>query len=561
MQSTQNTRTQHQLEDKPSVAHIDDAHNADPAASIHSDLSSKHDITHKEILLQDAKDASQDEHELTLSSAFKYYKGAILWAIVLSGTIIMEGYDNILMSSFFGYPSFQHKYGEPVEGSDNYELPGSWQSALGAASSVGLVLGVFINGYITEKWGHRRVIMVSLVFMSAFIFIIFFAPSVQVLFVGQLMCGIPWGVFATMGPTYSSEVCPMALRGYLTAYVNMCWAIGQFVAAGVLQGLVDNETQWGYRIPFAVQWAWPVPLFALTYLAPDSPWWLVRKGRTDDAVKSVKRLSHKSIHFKAHQKVALMVHTNELEKEQNVKSEGLKSYLECFKGSNLRRTEISCLAMAGQTLSGTAFAYSPSYFFRQAGLAASDSYKLNLGITAIAFCGTLSSWFLINRFGRRPIYVLGYLLLTTNLLIIGILDKPAEDNNNIVWAQAALTMVWVASYALSIGPLAFTVVSEMSATRLRVQTISIARNAYNIAQLISHIVEPYLINPTNADLSGKTAFVWFATAFPTLCWAYFRLPETKDRTYDELDVLFEKGISARKFSQYKFNSEVSHVGD
>mmetsp|Transcript_5247 Transcript_5247/g.5956 ORF Transcript_5247/g.5956 Transcript_5247/m.5956 type:complete len:555 (+) Transcript_5247:764-2428(+) len=502
---------------------------------------------------EDARQATDHEHTLTLREAFKSHKPAILWSMVLSATIIMEGYDNILMSSFFAYPSFQKKYGVDI-GNGEYQLLTRWQTALGTAPNVGTILGVFANGYLTERFGHRRVIMVSLIFMCAFIFIPFFAPSVEVLLAGQILCGLPWGVFATMGPTYSSEVCPMALRGYLTAYVNMCWAIGQFIAAGVLKALVANTTEWSYRIPFAIQWVWPIPLFILTWAAPDSPWWLIRKGRFEDAEKSIKRLGSKSVQHKAHQAMALMIQTNELEQRQEklTKEEvkGLKSYLKCFQGSNLRRTEIACIAFAGQVLSGSTFAYSPSYFFSQAGLNSSDTYKLNLGVTGIAFTGTFCSWFLLKRFGRRTIYVSGYFTLVVMLFLIGILAVPAENNPNVRWAQAALTLIWVATYALTIGPLAFTIVSEMSATRLRAQSVALARNAYNLASLISNVIEPYLITTTGANLKGKTAFVWFATALPTLIWSYFRLPETKDRTYEELDILFEKGILARKFSSY-----------
>ena len=125
--------------------------------------------------------------------------------------------------------------------------------------------------------------MVSLFFMNAFIFITFFAPSVQVLLVGQILCGLAWGVFATIGPAYASEVCPLALRGYLTVYVNLCWAIGQFIAADVLDGLINVPSQWSYRVPFAVQWAWPVPLLVFCFFAPESPWWLVRKDQLERA--------------------------------------------------------------------------------------------------------------------------------------------------------------------------------------------------------------------------------------------------------------------------------------
>jgi SP family general alpha glucoside:H+ symporter-like MFS transporter len=90
--------------------------------------------------------------------------------------------------------------------------------------------------------------LVSLFFMNAFIFITFFAKNIETLLVGQIFCGLTWGVFATTGPAYASEVCPLALRGYLTVYVNLCWAIGQFIAAGVLNGLIDLKSQWAYRI-------------------------------------------------------------------------------------------------------------------------------------------------------------------------------------------------------------------------------------------------------------------------------------------------------------------------
>lgn len=528
---------------KPEIDHLENA----------SDASSfKQELAKTAFVLEDAKIATDAEKELTLADALKFHKKAVLWAVVLSATIIMEGYDNILMTSFFAYPSFKEKYGE-LNANGDYELAGRWQSALAASANVGTIFGVFANGYLIERFGHRMVIMVALVFMSGFIFIPFFSPSVEVLVVGQILCGLPWGIFATMGPTYSSEVCPLALRGYLTAYVNMCWAIGQFIAAGVLQGLVNNKTEWSYRIPFAIQWVWPIPLFIFTFLAPDSPWWLIRRGRHEDAEKSLKRLSSKEVHHRIPNQLALMIHTNALEQAQhNSKSEdekGWKGYLQCFQGTNLRRTEIVCIAFAGQVLSGSSFAYSPSYFFSQAGLSSDDVYKLNLGVTGISFTGCVCSWFLLSRFGRRSIYTVGYTILTFLLLLIGILASPSNQTAGLKWAQSGITIAWVATYASTIGPLAFTIVSEMSATRLRAQSIALARNAYNLVSLVSQVVEPYLINPGEANLRGKTGFVWFGTAFPTMIWAWFRLPETKGRTYEELDVLFERRISARKFAE------------
>lgn len=91
----------------------------------------------------------------------------------------------------------------------------------------------------------------------------------------RLVSGINFhrrGVFQTLTTTYAAEVCPVALRPYLTTYVNLCWVIGQLIASGVLKAFVTNTSQWAYRIPFAIQWIWPVPIFIASYLAPESPW-------------------------------------------------------------------------------------------------------------------------------------------------------------------------------------------------------------------------------------------------------------------------------------------------
>lgn len=155
---------------------------------------------------------------------------------------------------------------------------------------------------------------------------------------------IPWGVFATIGPAYASEVLPLALRPYLTAYVNMCFAIGQFIGAGVIQAELNRPDEWSYRIPYGVQWVWPLPLFLVCFLMPESPWWLVRQGRLDEAENVLRRLTHGAESDKAPATLAMMVHTNSIELEIE---EGV-SYLDCFKGPNLRRTEIACMVFTGQ---------------------------------------------------------------------------------------------------------------------------------------------------------------------------------------------------------------------
>jgi SP family general alpha glucoside:H+ symporter-like MFS transporter len=187
--------------------------------------------------------------------------------------------------------------------------------------------------------------MASYILITGLIFIPFFARSLGVLVAGEILCGLVWGQFSITAATYASEVCPLALRAYLTSYINITWIIGQFLAACVLRGVSGMTSQWAYKIPFAVQWVWPVPLLIGVYFAPESPWWLVRKGQLDKAEVSLKRLAHGVDPRKT---VAMMVHTDQLEQEY----ESGTTDLDCFRGVDRRRTEIACMAWAIQVFFG-----------------------------------------------------------------------------------------------------------------------------------------------------------------------------------------------------------------
>lgn len=90
----------------------------------------------------------------------------------------------------------------------------------------------------------------SLVALTGSIFIPFFAENLITLEVGEILCGIPWGIFQTLTTAYASEVCPTQLRAYLTTYVNLCWVFGQLIGSGVLRAHALGTDKWSYKIPF-----------------------------------------------------------------------------------------------------------------------------------------------------------------------------------------------------------------------------------------------------------------------------------------------------------------------
>jgi SP family general alpha glucoside:H+ symporter-like MFS transporter len=145
------------------------------------------------------------------------------------------------------------------------------------------------------------------------------------------------------------------------------------------------------------------------------------------------------------------------------------------------------------------------------------------------------------------------------LLVVGFLEFGRGKNSTIPWVQSVIFMVWFAGYGLTIGPIPYVIASETSATRLRMKTISISRNFFYIMNMISTISSPYMLNPANGNLKGKAAFPAAAVSCAVLVWAYFRLPECKGRTYEELDIMFERRISARKVKNYTV--DIHAIGD
>lgn len=328
-------------------------------------------------LAENAMIATDEEHRMTFIQAARRFKWAWFWSSVVCLTIIMDGYDTALLGSLQAYPAFQARFGHPVKpGSSDYQLDARWQVALGLSTPIGNLFGVHFNGWATERWGHRKTLIGTLVFLVGVIFIPFFGKRVEILFIGELLCGMAWGVFTTMAPAYASEVCPVVLRSYLENTVVLCWGIGQLISFGVLRALADRTSDpWAWRLPIAVQWVWPLIIIPLMYFAPESPWWLVRKGRIEEAKHVVKRLANDPDDTRAVQSVSLMVQTNNLEKALH---EGATIW-DCFKGSNLWRTEISCAAWAIQQLSGLVVSGYATYFFQQAGIPKIQSFNMSVG--------------------------------------------------------------------------------------------------------------------------------------------------------------------------------------
>jgi SP family general alpha glucoside:H+ symporter-like MFS transporter len=148
---------------------------------------------------------------------------------------------------------------------------------------------------------------------------------------------------------------------------------------------------------------------------PELPWLLAKSQKPTQAASTLARLGFPS-ETKA---LAEISKTITLEEEKNAST----SYLDCFRGSDLRRTEIVCGICSVAQLSGLVFVIGYSrYFFELAGLSPSSSFSMSVGVSVLGLGGVICLWFLINTTGRRSTTVVGMSILTILLFLIGTLD-------------------------------------------------------------------------------------------------------------------------------------------
>ncbi|CAG8978802.1 hypothetical protein HYALB_00012636 [Hymenoscyphus albidus] len=509
----------------------------------------------QEAELKEILEGSGEEHRLTQGNGerrevedratwqmVKRYRASVMWSAFVGMAGINWGMDVLLSNGIISVPAFQRDYGYMFENS--YIISASWQIAFNTAASIGGFFGAIGSGYVVNKWGTKLTLAVACMVSIAAVYLQTFTMDMGLLMVGKLINGATLGAFLTITSSYAAEVCPVEVRGLTTSGVQLFIGIGQLSANLIIKATGTMESDLAYKIPFSLQFIFPVLLLIGLPFCPESPWFLARSNQNAKAISTLARLGHLSPE-QSLAEIALIIN----HERQKLSS---TSYLDCFKGSDLRRSEIAMGIFSVAQLTGVGFVvgYS-SYFFELAGLSASHAFSLSVGVTVLGLVGVVCSWFLINRAGRRPTSLYGTAFLSLLLFLIGILDViPGHHERSVIYGQVTCIILFAFVYLMTIGPMGWTLFAEISSPRLRSRTVGLGIVVQNSFGVLMNIIVPLLISPDAANLRGKIGFIFGVTSGMSVYWIWARVPETAGRRFEELNWLFEKDIPARKFKDY-----------
>lgn len=239
-------------------------------------------------------------------------------------------------------------------------------------------------------------------------------------------------LFAT-ATAWASEISPMRLRGPIQSAIVLCMFLMQAIGLVVVRVYVPNLTPSAFKHVFAIQWAWPIATGLLFIFMPESPSWLLLKGKTSAANKSLERLYGSDNNIPAR-----LAHLNviiRLEAE-TAKRHGTGTYIDLFRGTNLKRTLTVIWMFLGFGFTGACLLAQSIYFLIIAGLEPIHSYDVSVGGFGVAVLAIIASWFFMEKSGRRSIFLIGGFVNFLVMMVIGGLYYTKAKGA--LWAVAVL---------------------------------------------------------------------------------------------------------------------------
>ena len=286
----------------------------------------------------------------------------------------------------------------------------------------------------------------------------------------------------------------------------------------------------------------PVGYIAFYVFLPESPRYLVYRGRYDEAEAVLRSLSN---HPETIPQEVELLKAQDLEQRELHRA---TSIWDCFQGTNLRRTIIAMGVQILQQAQGVSFIQNFVVTFMEQ-LGFPDPLRSNLMVTGCSFAVHIITFLTFDKIGRRPSLFLGSILLAGTMLGTGVATSTGTAGSYSTAASeasVALLILWYCIYGFTWGPGCWVVAGEVGTGQLRERTLFLASMGSFVTSVPINFVNPYV----QADLGGAVTCIYGGFSVVAAAWVWLMLPETKDRSLEELDDMFQARISTRAFKHH-----------
>lgn len=520
--------------DKPeSTAHIEQ-----PSAA-----NKTHELTPEEIR---GRAIQQQEHNRTYLETLRKDPWLLLWIGVMLWTLIVRGFENQSSGSVISIPVFRKKFGEPLE-DGTYFIETSWQSALNGGTQGAAIVGAWASSYFADIFGIKPIILVASAINIGSVGIEFGATSIAMFFAGKMVNFIAIGAFQNLCTTYVAEVSPLAIRSTATGFCNLAQCIGPFVAAIMSYFTSKWDDDWSWKSLIAAQWGFAAVALVGQLCMPESPVFLVRKGKMEKARRALGRMYTDSEDASGHlERIKLTL--------EEAETKNLGSFADCFKGTNLRRTLIAIMVFLSEPMSGLGFVGGyGALMYQYLGISDEKSFAIQIGAQILSMSGAIIAFLIGDFWGRRPMYLIGCISLSLLLICMGI--SGSINTVAATTASVGFFTMYNFFYNVGVGSTVYTIAGEVPTSALRAKTLAVAISSSAALNTMWSFVSPFMFNPGYGNLKAKIGFVFGAFMVIFAIMAYLFVPETRMRSYEELDELFMNKVPTRQFRKHVTLSE------
>ena len=374
----------------------------------------------------------------------------------------------------------------------------------------------------------------------------FGATSIGMFFGGKMVNCIAIGSYLNLVTAYVAEISPLAIRASVIGFCNLSQCIGPFIASIMSYYTSQYTTDWSWRALICAQWGFSVIGFAGQLFMPESPVYLVRKGRMTDARAVLGRLYTNPRDADGHLTIIQMT-LEEAGTSASAASGG--SYMDCFRGTDRRRTLISVFVFLAESMSGLGFVSNyGALMYQYVGISDRRSFLIGIGAQVLSMSGATFAFIVSDLYGRRSMFLYGCISVALLLICMGI--SGSINTEAAMLASVGFYTMFNFFYNFGLGSGVYAIAGELPTSVLRNKSLAVAMNCSNAFNTMWSFVCPYIFNPGYGNLKAKIGFMFGAIMAIWSVGAFFFVPETRGRTYEELDELFREQVPTRKFKEY-----------